>query len=352
MKRRALVYVLTVLLLGLPLAAPPTAAAGTRVSVLADFGDGTYRWADVDLPPSNVTAIKATELANGTWGLGPVRVSWFNSPFCRRSPCAFVNDIGNRSPVYPVWWHFYIWNLTAKGWDAAPYGPSDTDLVDGASIAWYLAVDDPVTYASPRPVPTPAFRDVWTSFRGDAHNTGLAHGTIPVTNHLLWDHDVGIKEIDATPVVAYGNVYVATRTALVALDAETGEEVWRNAFVHDLLSTPAVYDGHLVLGGTDGRLHYVNAFNGTEEWSVLVEPGARSTGIASSPTVYMGRAYVGTFNESAGGKGRVVAVNLNNGTIAWAFEAPGVIHMSQPLLAGAYLWVGVMGVYDGALGYS
>ncbi len=352
MSPRILALVAVLLIAAVPSASRPAAAQTARVSVLVDFGDGTYLWGDVEVPDTNRTALKATELANASWGLVPLNVSWFASPFCLRSPCAFVNDIGDRRPAYPIWWHFFLWNQTTRGWDAAAYGPSDTAVGEADAIAWYLAVDDPATYASPRPAPKPDFRDVWTSFRSDLANSGRARGAIPVTNHLLWDRDIGILEIDTTPVVANGRVYVATRDALVALNAETGQEVWRNPQIHDLLSTPAVYDGRLILGGTDGRLHLVNAANGTEEWSVPIEPGARSTGIASSPAVYMGRAYVGTFNESAGGKGRVVAVNLNNGTVAWATDAPGVIHMSTPAIAGGALYVGIMGTYDGVIGYT
>jgi outer membrane protein assembly factor BamB len=52
-------------------------------------------------------------------------------------------------------------------------------------------------------------------------------------------------------------------------------------------------------------------------------------------------------------------VNLNNGTIAWAYDAGGVVHMSQPAIepnpsapdAGT-LYVGVMGVYDGDISYG
>ena len=338
------------LLVGLPATAPDAAAQGPSVSVLIDFGDGTYAWSDVELPAANVTAMKAVELAAMSQGVA-LEVTWFSSPFCLRNPRAFVDDIGARGPVYPVWWHFYLWNATASTWDAATYGPSDTDLSPSDAIAFYLAVDDPDTFAMPRPVPTPDFRDVWASFRGDLGNSGRGHGTIPVTNSLLWDHDVGVLEIDTTPVVAYGMVYVGTRNGLFALDAETGQEMWRNSAVRSLLSTPAVYDGHLVLGGIDGRLHYVDALNGTEAWNVLLEPGTVSTGIASSPAVYMGRAYVGTFNETAGGMGRVAAVNLNNGTVAWTYETASV-HMSQPAIRGGNLYVGVMGVYDGNIGYA
>ncbi len=333
------------------MALPSVEGQGPGVSVLVDFGDGTYLWADVELPSTNVTALKATELANTEWGLSPLNVSWFDSPFCLRSPCAFVNDIDDRDPVYPVWWHFYSWNGSAGTWDSAAYGPSDTDLADGDSIAWYLAVDDPVTYEAPRPAPRVDFRDVHTSFRGDLRNRGQAEGAIPERVRILWDVDVGVAEIDTTPVVADGRVFVATRNRLVAFDSETGTEAWRNPQVHSLLSTPAIYDGRLLLGGTDGRLHSVWASNGAEAWSVPLESGARSTGIASSPAVFEGRAYVGTFNETAGGRGRVVAVDVHDGSVAWSYET-GSVHMSQPAIADGALYVGIMGVYDGDIGYD
>ena len=325
------------------------------MTVLVDFGDGVYRWADIDLPPSNVTALRATELANATWGLPPMNVSWFDSPFCVRRPCAFVNDLGDRRPVYPEWWHLYLWNASSRAWQSSSLGPSDMDLEDGAAIAWYLAVDDPATLAAPTPVPTPGFREVYTSFRGDLRNTGAARGGIPVSSDLSWSRsiDPGAAlpvEIDTTPVLAYGMVYVGLRSRIAALRATDGTVVWEHLGLGALLSTPAIYDGHLVVGGTDGRLHYLDAFSGEEVWNVTLETGVRSTGIASSPAVHRGRAYLGTFNES-GGFGRIAAVNLNNGTVAWTFETSSV-HMSQPAIADENLYVGVMGMYDGVVGYN
>ena len=327
------------------LAAAPARAAGPTVAVLFDFGDGTYAWARVTLPAENVSAMKATDLANRTLNLPPLEVTWASYSFCARQPCGFVDDIGDRDPEYPAWWHLLRWNVTVGEWASAPLGPSDLDLIPGDAIAWYLAVDDPETY--PHPVPRPDFPDVQTSFRADVRNTGAARGTIPKNPALLWDRDIGVLEIDTTPVVAYGRVYVATRDSIVALDAATGREAWRNGHVGSLLSTPAIYDGQLILGGTDGRLHSLNAFTGEERWSVLLEGSAvRSTGIASSPTVFEGRAYIGTLNETDGGMGRVAAVNVHNGTIAWTYETASV-HMSQPAIAGGSLYVGVMGICRG-----
>src|SRR3990172_9241313 len=67
--RRIVALAVLLLLLSLPVPAPPASAAGVHVSVLVDFGDGTYFWADVDVPDTNQTALRATELANVLWGL-------------------------------------------------------------------------------------------------------------------------------------------------------------------------------------------------------------------------------------------------------------------------------------------
>jgi len=358
--RRIVALAVLFLLLLIPVPAPPATAAAVHVSVLVDFGDGTYLWGDVDVPDANQTALKATELANTFWGLPPLEVTWVDSPFCLRTPCAFVDDLGNRDPAYPLYWHFFTWNGTARTWDFAALGPSDTDVVEGDAIAWNLAVDDPVTYEAPEPAPTPDFRDVWASFRGDLANRGGARGTLPVTGREAWSRylcpgtDCWLMplEMDAAPVVAYGMVFVVMRDWVVALDVDTGETAWSNLSLGGLLSTPAVYDGRLIFGGAQGRLHAVDAYTGRELWDLLLEPGGGSTGIASSPTIYLGRAYVGTFNESAGGKGKVVAVNLNNATVAWEFASPGAIHMSSPAILNGTLYVGVMGTYDGGVGYD
>lgn len=328
---------------------PSSSAQEAGVLVLFDFGDGSYEWVRVMANPENRTAILATETASQSLGLPPVEITWYDEDWCVRRPCAGVDDIGDRNPAGAAWWHFYIWNTTVPGWEMSPLGPSDTDVIAGA-IAWYLAVDDPNTYASPLPVPTPDFPRVWTSFRGDLRNRGAAQGEIPGTNTVLWERDVGVLEIDTTPVVAYGRVFVGTRNGLFALDAESGRQVWRNPTVRTLLSTPAVYDGKLIVGGTDGRLHAVDVARGDLLWSIVLETGALSTGIASSPAIHEGRAYVGIFNEDPGGMGAVVAVNLNNWSIAWRYETASV-HMSQPAIADGFLYVGLMGVYNGGIGY-
>ncbi len=338
------------LILAAALASPPAFAQEHGGLVLFDFGDGTYEWAQVMTILDNRTAIRATELASASLGFAPLEVTWYDSTFCVRRPCALVDDIDDRNPTWPAWWHFYVWNATASAWEVSALGPSDVDVTDGA-IAWYLAVDDPDTFASPLPVPTPDFPRVWTSFRGDLRNRGAAQGEIPGTNAVLWDHDVGVLEIDTTPVVAYGRVFVGTRNGLFALDAESGRQVWRNPTVRTLLSTPVVYDGKLIVGGTDGRLHAVDAARGDIVWSIVLETGALSTGIASSPAIHEGRAYVGVFNEDPGGPGAIVAVDLNNWTVAWRYETSSV-HMSQPAIADGILYVGLMGIYDGTVAYA
>src|SRR5207249_2305833 len=85
-------------------------------------------------------------------------------------------------------------------------------------------------------------------------------------------------------VLAYGKVFVNSRNGLFALNESTGQEVWRNRVVHGV-SSPAVFDSGLIVGGSDGRVHWVNATSGAERWNVSLLTNPGFSGITSSPKV-------------------------------------------------------------------
>ncbi len=304
------------------------------VSVMFDFGDGSVLWHDA-LLEDNRTAILATELAASHLGLH-VETRWF--PFG-----AFVEDIGDRDPVYPLWWHLLLWNETTSKWELASLGASEILLAQGDIIGWFLAEDDP-PWPGTVPLATPAHPYPITSFRGDLANSGFTNASIAKVPSLAWSFDLDGAEISASPVAAKGVVYQVTWNGTYALDIESRELIWQVEAVAGI-STPAILSGDLVVGSRDGRLYRLKGDTGEVVWSVLLQAGAQFTGIASSPKLYSGRAFVGTFNES-GGPGRLLAVNLTNGALVWSVET-GSIHMSSPAVQGGRVYVGVMGLFDG-----
>ncbi len=314
------------------------AAAGpAQVRLLFDFGDGTYFWSSAtvtDPAAANATWSALLSAANAV-GL---YVNWaWSSSFG-----VYILDVGNRSPPGGV--GLYLWNGTTDAWDALLVGISSLVLRDGDSLAVSDNGFDPVTFATLYPVPTPMNPYPVLEFRGDAANTGRSSSLAPNQFQVRWDRDLHLQEIPSSPAVGYGRVYVLTLDGLFALDLSTGALVWSNTTYHGL-STPALFDGDLLFGGTDGRLHAVTADDGTEAWNVSLASNPLFSGITSSPKVVFDTGYVGTFNES-GGAGEVVAFWATNGTIQWRAPAPASVSFSSAAIADGTVYVGVIGKYN------
>jgi len=73
------------------------------------------------------------------------------------------------------------------------------------------------------------------------------------------------------------------------LDAVTGEHVWNYTTGSGIHSTPAVADGKVYVGSTDGKVYCLNAITGAYVWSYRT-----GDGVFSSPAVANGKVYVGS----------------------------------------------------------
>jgi len=87
----------------------------------------------------------------------------------------------------------------------------------------------------------------------------------------LWRHPTQGTFVDASPAVAYGNVYAATSVyaaILYCLDTDTGEEQWNYTGTPDtaITTSPAVADGKVFFYTTDDWFHCVNAETGEIIW--------------------------------------------------------------------------------------
>lgn len=316
------------------------ASVGSPIHVrfLFDLGDGTYDWASASIAdPKGANATwNATLAAAASAGL---HVTWsWSSAFG-----AFVTDVGNRSPPAGAV-GLYLWNRTTARWDALQVGISGLTLREGDVVAISDNGFDPVTYATLYPVPTPPNPYPVQEFRGDVANTGDSASPAPRSMSVRWDRDLHLQEIPSSPAVAYGRVYILTLDGLFALDEANGSVVWSNPSIRGL-STPAVFNGTLLLGGSDGRLHAIDAANGFELWNVTLIAHPQVSGVTSSPKLLFDTAYVGTFNET-GGPGDVVALWATNGTIRWRHAAPASMSFSSPGISDGLLYVGVIGRYN------
>jgi outer membrane protein assembly factor BamB len=97
-----------------------------------------------------------------------------------------------------------------------------------------------------------------------------------------------------------------------ALDAFTGDFLWEFATESEdkIWSTPAYDDGTLYVGSFDKKLYAINADDGTEIWQFEAEGS-----FASTPLVDNGTIYVGALDRY------LYAINAADGTEKWKFQA-------------------------------
>ena len=87
---------------------------------------------------------------------------------------------------------------------------------------------------------------------------------------------------------------------------------WKFHTDGEVISSPAVADGTVFVGSTDGNLYAVDLESGTQKWKLFT--GVRVT---SSPAVENGVVYFGSYS------GRFYAVDAASGKLKWKFQTEG-----------------------------
>src|SRR3990170_3897265 len=211
---RALVVVAALLAVATAVPAPAWAQAPATVKILLALGDGSYYWSTVTMPDRSAqnATWQATLTAAGEHGL------WVSHSWHPVFGIA-VSDIGDRQPP-SGFAGLFLWNRTGRAWEPTSVGVSSLVLEDGDAIAWDLAAFDSVTYSMRTPVPNPDDPTPSIGFRNDgvsgpspglqAVGTGSSASEAPNADTVLWDRGLGAREIEATPAVASGIVFVNT----------------------------------------------------------------------------------------------------------------------------------------------
>lgn len=186
---------------------------------------------------------------------------------------------------------------------------------------------------------------VWQQNFATSSNDGYLSG---ISN--LWSDGISAK-IAGGLTVAYESVYLGTENGdVMALNAKSGEVVWRTTIRGEILAAPAVDEGVVLINTGAGVMFALDAQSGEQLWSYESEVPALSLRGISAPTAVNGGAIVGT----ATGK---LAVNiLGTGQTAWeqiiaapsgATELDRIVDIdSRPLVIGGVIYVIS---YDGTL---
>ncbi|MCS6949222.1 MAG: PQQ-binding-like beta-propeller repeat protein [bacterium] len=153
-------------------------------------------------------------------------------------------------------------------------------------------------------------QDVLT-YRYSPTHEGVASGDIQMPVAMHWRYTASpAPQNAAAPAIVGNTIYYACRDRFYALDAETGRVLWRYPVDQPLnaqfRTTPAVSEGIVYVGATDGNLYALSAETGRYLWAFRTQ-GA----ILSHPTVVNDVVYFGSAD------GRVYAVNAKTGEPIW-----------------------------------
>jgi len=133
----------------------------------------------------------------------------------------------------------------------------------------------------------------------------------PETGRQIWRNKLDI-ELTAGPGVGEGHAIVATKDGFaIALDAATGQEMWRAEIEGESLAQPLVKDDTVVLQTIDNRIEALSLFDGRPRWTVVQSAPALTMRGSASPVI-VGQSVIAGFDT-----GRIVAADLDTGTVVW-----------------------------------
>jgi outer membrane protein assembly factor BamB len=151
------------------------------------------------------------------------------------------------------------------------------------------------------------------------------HGTSSVSP---WRDRTG-NAVLSSPAVVDGTVYVGSTDGKVyALDAATGQVRWAYPTDGAIHSSPAVADGAVYVGSNDDDIYAINAVTGRILWRQDLK-----NKVASSPAVAHGIVYVGSNDHD------VYAFSAATGRVEWIRQTNGSVE-SSPVVSGATVYVG------------
>ncbi|MED5564788.1 MAG: PQQ-dependent dehydrogenase, methanol/ethanol family [Gemmatimonadota bacterium] len=176
----------------------------------------------------------------------------------------------------------------------------------------------------------------------------------------FWTNGGGAGRVEATPLVSNGVIYAtATWSVVFALDARTGEQIWRwepgivrggrrnggpSICCQPVNRGVALYNGKVYAGLLDGRLVALDAATGRLVWAVQTTPVGDLYSVTMAPRVVKGNVIIGNSGAEFGVRGYVTAYDAETGEQTWrTYTVPGNPALgfeSEAMRLAARTWFG------------
>ena len=144
-------------------------------------------------------------------------------------------------------------------------------------------------------------------------NNGNAVALDADTGRELWRRSVGRLNA-SSPAYSRHRLYIVNLVPghVVKLDAKTGKTIWKRSLPGRVESSPVVVDRTVYFGCEDGNLYALSTISGDVRWSTSL-----GGPVKSAPAYYGGTLYVGDYG------GSMNAVDAKTGRIRWQSSSLG-----------------------------
>ena len=159
------------------------------------------------------------------------------------------------------------------------------------------------------------------------NRAGFLYAVDATTGQQLWRENVGAYVLRTTPTYDDGTLYLVTGFDAIALDARSGEERWRTTIRYAGTASPTVADETMYIVSQEGWLYALSTSDGSERWKITTD------GLSfGSPSISGDRLVVGTDS------GRVIGLNVETGRHAWQRDFESSIY-TTPVILDDTVWV-------------
>lgn len=179
----------------------------------------------------------------------------------------------------------------------------------------------------------------WPMFLGSPNHVAISSETLSVPMALEWKFKTTrYPNNPVSPVVVGKTVFLACQSNIQALDAETGEEKWKypaegpigTPSAATIKATPAVDNGFVFVGATDGVMYGLDADTGSLKWQFQTGGHIRFSPVFANGIVYFGSDDGKVYGlDEKTGKQAVTAVKAEGAIIGSPTISDGMIYFTS-----------------------